>query len=864
MRNPSMILSNFRKKKYAPGGILGVDPNVDPVTGLPILVDPKTGMPTQYIPPKAGSGVLSMKSPVTPAVAPAATGVNPPAEGKSSLAGVNFAGIGNALGNVTDAATIDENGNKRNGEAAVSGVLRGAGTGASIGMALGPVGAAVGAGIGGIAGGIVAANRNKKQLAEYNKNKTLEAIGDSKMASQEYRAKIANYDTGSEPVGYFAKGGTAPIQALDKSSKTLKIHGRRHEQGGVTIGNSEVERGEVIHGNKVFSNRLKVPGTNRTYAGEAQRLIGRPKFKTLEARLEKSEMLKVDDYRAGSLARNVSSTLAPLNSLFNRQEQGKIPTTDKRKFAAGGLIEGDPVNSLLPMAASQESVGIKPIPTMPFNINPYSDSNILANFESKMLENPITPAERVAYKTQITGDYQAPKNRMSDKRVPMNMQREKAYGGLLNKKFAKGGIFDPYALNVAAEALGQYNNYAGGPAGPEAPALVNPYSFAQDVANNKGVKYGRRPINSFNFKDASAMNPLPQDNQFLADPNSVPRAVGNNMIDTLPPLQRSVPSVEAYPNSVSFAQDMARNPMSVAGSNNFPVPPPTKGWKQDNLAVAGVQRASDVIGKMKGQKPEFFEQFRRDGMLADGSAANKKMLADKAAKEAVARDGKNPNHLFTGKDVMGALEKTAPYIDNITNAILTAKSPKVPVPKYASSATLKTKYNINPQLAEIEKSNMATKRTLIDNSTGGSELRGALLANSINNVGAKSNLLGQKENMETDLKNKQATMDADTANRNRSTQNQYNMNKFGRLTDIQTRVSQNAANVTEDIQQQIIDKKLNQSDQTQLGLVVQKYKSTGVLDRMNPSRMIQLIKSGKSAEEAIKILDEEKASAKKK
>ncbi len=96
------------------------------------------------------------------------------------------------------------------------------------------------------------------------------------------------------------------------------------------------------------------------------------------------------------------------------------------------MFFGGPVDPLKPKVSSQESISMKPIPTMPFDINPYTGDNILANFEAKMLENPITPAERIAYKTYVTGDYQAPKNRMTDKRIlPMNMQREKANGGLL-------------------------------------------------------------------------------------------------------------------------------------------------------------------------------------------------------------------------------------------------------------------------------------------------------------------------------------------------------------------------------------------------------------------------------------------------
>ena len=984
MKNPSMILSNFRRKKFSHGGIHNNDPNVDPVTGLPILIDPVTGMPTKYIEPKAGSGVLKMTSTASGTAPPTVPGVTPPpVSGKLDIAGMNFGAIGNTLGNLGDAAFVDKYGNKTNKEAALTGIVRGAGTGASIGSALGPIGTVVGAGIGGIAGGITSAKRNKEQLAEYNRNKTLEQVGDSKIASQEYRAKMANYDTGTEPVNYFAKGGTAQIQALDKKSKTLKINGKTHEQGGVAIGNAEVERGEIIHGNKVFSNRLKIPGTNRTYAGEAQRLIGQPKFKTLEARLEKGEMLKVDDYRAGSLARNVSSTLAPLNSLFNRQEQGKMSTTDKRKFGAGGDIETTGYNADK-IAQNQYSMFSK---TREEGAD-HSGRKVLKRGMKENTPGEITQMQQFLlnngyYKGKVDGNF-GPKTeeavRAYQKYFNDNAETPMTYtkDGTNTELIGKGGkriVEDGIVGDQTRSAL-MYRAPSKVPAAP-APAPVPASPNVEFPMGERRVGYQTSDYTPNNFPDSpmnyqgglemlglatlpfdaaavggmaargvggAAARNLTANGTNMGLPKVYPKALdvlGNTVPKgatrtggrTFGPSGYGTrvgyaagglmsgapyaydengdpvgpPKPAAEPKIVTFAQDAANNPVSKVGGNNFlttpppkawgqtnlavagvqrandflnkgkvavprpttiegfnfknasnpalnpaPIaPPPIKGWHQDNLAVAGVQRANDVIGQMQKQKPEFFEQFKR------GTSA------DKVVKEKVAGDRVTPNPLFTGKNVMGALEKTAPYIDNITNAILTAKSPKVPVPKYASSARLKTNYNINPQLAEIEKSNMATKRTLIDNTTGGSELRSSLLANSINNIGAKSNLLGQKENMETDLKNKQATMDADTANRNRATQNQYNLNKFGRLNDIQTRVSQNAANVTEDVQQQIIDKKLNQSDQIQLALVMKKYKSTGVLDRMNPNRIVELIKSGRSAEEAIKILDEEKAAKKK-
>ncbi len=199
---------------------------------------------------------------------------------------------------------------------------------------------------------------------------------------------------------------------------------------------------------------------------------------------------------------------------------------------------------------------------------------------------------------------------------------------------------------------------------------------------------------------------------------------------------------------------------------------------------------------------------------------------------------KNSSVPFTGKNVLNKVGELVPYADNIVNAILTNKSPQIPIPKTEVSPKLKTKFNIQPQLSDISRNNAATNRTLRDNVSDGAALRGALTGQNINSINARNSLLGQKENIETELVNKQAILDSDTANRNAGILNAYDLRKFGRNADQQTRISQNTANLVEDVNQQIVDKKLDKNDQINLELILAKYKKSGVLDRAGINRIL--------------------------
>jgi hypothetical protein len=76
----------------------------------------------------------------------------------------------------------------------------------------------------------------------------------------------------------FALGGELPEFALggdlmEMAGDGTEYNGNTHAQGGIQIGKSEVEDGEVRVGNYVFSDRLSDPTTSKTFAEEAKKVL---------------------------------------------------------------------------------------------------------------------------------------------------------------------------------------------------------------------------------------------------------------------------------------------------------------------------------------------------------------------------------------------------------------------------------------------------------------------------------------------------------------------------------------------------------------------------------------------------------------
>jgi hypothetical protein len=306
------------------------------------------------------------------------TNINPVSKKKFSekTGAINndvFFGAATGLSNVIDSSNTDENGMQDELGAGMSGALRYGAMGAKFGSALGPMGGLIGGGIGALAGGIYSTSTaNKQNAQQYKINSEID-----RMRQQEElrsgNAKLNAYDTkGINTYSLYARGGILPLKG--KTQLPVLMQGPKHEEGGIDMPqyNAEVEGGEVIYGNKVFSDRLTIPNTNTTFADMAASIAKTKEF-VKEEKVRNISISTLDNvssniYNKGTATRNIQKYPNPLENLFGLQEQIKqaqemqnketvrqqiqlnqeetietVPADETTEYAYGGTL-GDPTD----------------------------------------------------------------------------------------------------------------------------------------------------------------------------------------------------------------------------------------------------------------------------------------------------------------------------------------------------------------------------------------------------------------------------------------------------------------------------------------------------------------------------------------
>jgi hypothetical protein len=287
---------------------------------------------------------------------------------------------------------IDESKYSADGEGIVGGsALSGAGTGLGIGAAvggtaalatgaaagswLGPIGAGIGALIGGIVG-LFTGRKKKRQeerrrqelLAEQAEMERQQTLGNmqDKVENDVATIRQSNLGNYSEGTGFYAKLGgmvgrrklNSGGQVVPNSSNSVVAYGQTHEQynpatgeTGIIYGDSEIEgggakngrmyAGEVVRetpeGGQVFSDTIKVPGTNRTFADYAKKLTdmkGKKEAQVIQladgvtlslSALDKS---KTNKLQTGTNVRNIEKLVYRMNKARGESEAIDAKTED--------------------------------------------------------------------------------------------------------------------------------------------------------------------------------------------------------------------------------------------------------------------------------------------------------------------------------------------------------------------------------------------------------------------------------------------------------------------------------------------------------------------------------------------------------
>ena len=295
-------------------------------------------------------------------------------------------------GTRVQASDIDESKYSADGEGIVGGsALSGAGTGLGIGAAvggtaalatgaaagswLGPIGAGIGALIGGIVG-LFTGRKKKRQeerrrqelLAEQAEMERQQTLGNmqDKVENDVATIRQSNLGNYSEGTGFYAKLGgmigrrklNTGGQVVPNSSNSVVAYGQTHEQynpatgeTGIIYGDSEIEGGgakngrmyagevvrEIPEGGQVFSDTIKVPGTNRTFADYAKKLTdmkGKKEAQVIQladgvtlslSALDKS---KTNKLQTGTNVRNIEKLVYRMNKARGESEAIDAKTED--------------------------------------------------------------------------------------------------------------------------------------------------------------------------------------------------------------------------------------------------------------------------------------------------------------------------------------------------------------------------------------------------------------------------------------------------------------------------------------------------------------------------------------------------------
>ena len=295
-------------------------------------------------------------------------------------------------GTRVQASDIDESKYSADGEGIVGGsALSGAGTGLGIGAAvggtaalatgaaagswLGPIGAGIGALIGGIVG-LFTGRKKKRQeerrrqelLAEQAEMERQQTLGNmqDKVENDVATIRQSNLGNYSEGTGFYAKLGgmigrrklNTGGQVVPNSSNSVVAYGQTHEQynpatgeTGIIYGDSEIEgggakngrmyAGEVVRetpeGGQVFSDTIKVPGTNHTFADYAKKLTdmkGKKEAQVIQladgvtlslSALDKS---KTNKLQTGTNVRNIEKLVYRMNKARGESETIDAKTAD--------------------------------------------------------------------------------------------------------------------------------------------------------------------------------------------------------------------------------------------------------------------------------------------------------------------------------------------------------------------------------------------------------------------------------------------------------------------------------------------------------------------------------------------------------
>ena len=241
---------------------------------------------------------------------------------------------------------------------------------------------------------------------------------------------------------------------------------------------------------------------------------------------------------------------------------------------------------------------------------------------------------------------------------------------------------------------------------------------------------------------------------------------------------------------------------------------PIKTAKEEEIALNTALNKKDVDWNASTPKMLDNDKNNIPDLVQAPSAVNAPTMQPLATARAEVGTGTTSAATATAKGIgsqigNAALQLAPMLIDNIGNLLLTKSTPKLPVPLLNKVEHLETKVNVNPQLAEIRRTNKAVKDNILFNTSNSNNAKNNLVATALAGNRQANEILGGKENQEIALKNADHQNKQMVANTNNATMNEYRFRDYQRSNDIRSQYSANLADLSKDINNVITSNKLD-------------------------------------------------------
>lgn len=222
----------------------------------------------------------------------------------------------------------------------------------------------------------------------------------------------------------------------------------------------------------------------------------------------------------------------------------------------------------------------------------------------------------------------------------------------------------------------------------------------------------------------------------------------------------------------------------------------------------------------------------------------------------------------SSNDYLNMAQNAAPYLDNAINYALIKQTPKIPKPIKniaidEMAMPLNTSYNINPTLIANNQDLKEFNKNILDNTSSSNNARAGMASGFAKKLRMNNDVYGQKENIENQLKDKNALNLQSVNNRNVNNRqnidnaniaqdNKYNWDNMLRDDSIRAQKSKLGAETTADITTGIQDDRMSKLDDKKILYDSLKYGDGAGLATMVDSPEIATISKTKESRDKIR------------